>query len=127
MLNLTAFSQKGTADSIPTKTFTLPVVKAIVKDLMSGDSAKKQLVLTEKELVLTKNIVSLKDSVITNLEKKVENQKLITQEEKNRGDVIENQLNMTNKELKKEKFKNKLTKFVSSGLIVALSVLLILR
>jgi hypothetical protein len=52
---------------------------------------------------------------------------LITQEEKNRGDVIENQLNMTNKELKKEKFKNKLTKFVSSGLIVALSVLLILR
>jgi hypothetical protein len=127
MLNLTAFSQKGTVDSIPTKTFTLPVVKAIVKDLMSGDSAKKQLILTEKELALTKNIVSLKDSVIISLEKKVENQKLITQEEKNRGDVIENQLNISNKELKKEKFKNKLTKFVSSGLIVALSVLLILR
>jgi hypothetical protein len=127
MLNLTAFSQKGTVDSIPTKTFTLPVVKAIVKDLMSGDSAKKQLILSEKELALTKNIVSLKDSVIISLEKKVENQKLITQEEKNRGDVIENQLNISNKELKKEKFKNKLTKFVSSGLIVALSVLLILR
>jgi hypothetical protein len=94
---------------------------------MSGDSAKKQLILSEKELALTKNIVSLKDSVIISLEKKVENQKLITQEEKNRGDVIENQLNISNKELKKEKFKNKLTKFVSSGLIVALSVLLILR
>ena len=49
-LSLTAFSQTGT-NKVPTKCFPIPTVKLIVKDLMSGDSAKAQLKLVEQQLV----------------------------------------------------------------------------
>ena len=48
-LSLTAFSQTGTSNE-PVKCFPIPVVKQITKDLLSGDSAKAQLKLTEQQL-----------------------------------------------------------------------------
>ena len=48
-LSSIAFSQTGTNNQ-PVKCFPIPVVKQITKDLMSGDSAKAQLKLTEQQL-----------------------------------------------------------------------------
>lgn len=58
---MTAFSQNDTPQ---TKCFTIPVVKTIVKDLISGDSAKAALYLTDQQLQLTEQKLTLKDSVI---------------------------------------------------------------
>ena len=51
-MSLTAFSQTVTNNQ-QTKCFPLPVVKKITKDLLSGDSAKAQLKLTENQLIET--------------------------------------------------------------------------
>jgi hypothetical protein len=49
MLSLTNFSQTGTK----TKCFPESVANMIAKDLLSGDSAKIQLKLTEEQLLET--------------------------------------------------------------------------
>jgi hypothetical protein len=41
-----------------------PVAKQIVKDLISGDSAKTELKLTNEQLTLLNQKISLKDSII---------------------------------------------------------------
>ena len=66
MLSLTTFSQTGTK----TKCFPESVAKMIAKDLLSGDSAKVQLKLTEEQLLETEKKVDLKDSVITTMKLK---------------------------------------------------------
>jgi hypothetical protein len=43
----------------------LPVAKAIVKDLVSGDSAKAELKLANEQVILLNQKVSLKDSIIS--------------------------------------------------------------
>jgi hypothetical protein len=48
-VKLTVFSQTDTTSN--TKCFPIPVVKQIMKDIISGDSAKEQLKLTESQLV----------------------------------------------------------------------------
>ena len=127
MLSLTAFSQKGMVDSIPSKTFPVSVVKLIIKDLLSGDSAKSQLKLTEEQLRNTEKLVSLKDSIILNQEEKfvIYDQMLLQKD--NKIKLMDDKIFEVNKELKKEKFKNKLTKILGSSLTVILAVLLIIK
>lgn len=66
MLKLTVFSQKSTVDTILVKSFPMPVVKEIIKDLMRGDSAIAELNLTKKELELCEKNHVEKDSIISN-------------------------------------------------------------
>jgi hypothetical protein len=65
-VSLIAFSQTDTNN---VKCFPIPVVKQIMKDVLSGDSAKAQLKLVESEVGELEKKVSLKDSVINTLEK----------------------------------------------------------
>ena len=58
-LSSIAFSQTGTNNE-PVKCFPIPVVKQITKDLISGDSAKAQLKLTELQLAETEKIIEKK-------------------------------------------------------------------
>ena len=100
---MTAFSQKGT-DTIPIKQFPIPVVKMIIKDLLSGDSARKQLILTNQQLSQTEKLVSLKDSIINNLEiKEIGSQKIISLE-RDKFFVLTDHTKEVEKDLKKEKF-----------------------
>lgn len=126
-MNLTVFSQTGTVDSIPTKTFPVSVVKLIIKDLLSGDSAKAQLKLTEEQLKHTEKLVSLKDSIITKQEEKFVIYDKMLLEKDNKIKVMDDKISEVNKELKKEKFKNKLTKILGSSLTAILAVLLIIK
>lgn len=122
--SLTAFSQKDT-DSIPSKSFTVPVVKMIIKDILSGDSAKAQLKITNQQLEETKKIVSIKDSVINKLELKNSNSELIINSERDKYKIIDDQLKKTEKELRKEKIKTKIFKSLTTVGTLVIGALLI--
>jgi hypothetical protein len=61
-----------------------------MKDLLSGDSAKSQLKLTESQLDETEKKVVLKDSVINTLRLKEVNYLTIIDAEKQKFTIVEN-------------------------------------
>lgn len=124
--SLTAFSQKGT-DSIPSKNFPIPVVKLIVKDLLSGDSAKAQLRLTNQQLEETKKVILLKDSIINKLETKNSNYEIIVKSERDKFEILDEQLRTTQKELRKEIIKSKIFKSLTSVATLVIGALLITK
>ena len=125
-LSLTAFSQTGT-NKVPTKCFPIPTVKLIVKDLMSGDSAKAQLKLVEQQLVETENKVIMKDSVIVLLRDKETNYQIIIDAQDKKYQVLENHIDKVEWKLKKAKLKNTVTSILSGTLMAALALLLIAK
>jgi len=125
MLSLTVFSQTDTNTN--TKTFPLPVVRLIMKDLLSGDSAKAQLKLTEQQLLETEKKVSLKDSVIITLRSKEENYLSTIQAEREKYKIVEDFSKKLQSELKKEKVKNKFKSIVGTAAIAVLGFFLIIK
>lgn len=126
---MTAFSQIATSTStdkvIPTKSFPIPVVKEIIKDLMAGDAAKINLKLTEDILKETEFKVSLKDSIINTMKIKEINFIKIIDIEREKYKIQEDYSKNLEKALRKEKVKNKFTKILSGGLLAAAGFLLI--
>lgn len=97
----------------------------IVKDLLSGDSAKQELKLVNKQLEETKKLVSLKDSVIIKLEEKDINSKKIIDLSGDKFTTLETHTKQVEKELKREKIKTKIFKtlsFMGSAVIAALLI-----
>lgn len=125
LLKSIAFSQTDT--SKVEKCFPMPVVKLIMKDLISGDEAKAQLKLTEQQLIETEKKVSLKDSVISTLRLKEVNYQTIIDSEKQKFEIMEKYSKKLEFDLKKEKVKNKFKTIVGTGVIVALSFFLITK
>ena len=123
-LSLTAFSQTGTNNQ-PTKCFPIPVVKQITKDLLSGDSAKAQLKLTEQQLLETETKVVMKDSVISLLRTKESNYQTIIGAQDQKYSILENHTKKIELNLKKEKLKNKFTSSLAGIAILTLTFLLI--
>ena len=120
-----AFSQTDT--SKVEKCFPLPVVKQIMKDLVSGDEAKAQLKLTEQQLLETEKKVSLKDSVITTLRLKEVNYQTIIDSEKQKFDIMDKYSKKLEFDLKKEKVKNKFKSILGTGAIAVLTFFLITK
>ena len=125
-LRLTSFSQTG-INNQSTKCFPIPVVKQITKDLLSGDSAKAQLKLTEEQLKETENKVILKDSIITLLRDKESNYKTIITAQDQKYLILETHVKKLELNLKKEKFKNKLTSGLAGVIILTIGFLAILN
>ena len=120
-----AFSQTDTSNN--TKCFPIPVVRQIMKDLISGDSAKAELKLTEAQLVLTENKVVLKDSVITTLRLKEVNYLTIIDAEKQKFRIVEDYSKKLEWDLKKEKVKGKFKSILGTGVIAVLTFFLITK
>jgi hypothetical protein len=97
----------------------------IIKDILSGDSAKAQLKITNQQLEETKKIVSIKDSVINKLELKNSNSELIINSERDKYKIIDDQLKKTEKELRKEKIKTKIFKSLTTVGTLVIGALLI--
>ena len=125
-VSLTAFSQTD-INNQQTKCFPLPIVKKITKDLLSGDSAKVQLKLTERQLFETETKVIMKDSIITLLRVKETNYQTIIGAQTQKYEILENHTKKVELSLKKEKVKNKLTTGLSGIIILGLSSFLILH
>jgi hypothetical protein len=124
-VSLTVFSQTDTTNN--TKCFPIPVVKQIMKDLMSGDSAKAQLKLTEEQLTQTEKKVVLKDSVINTLRLKETNYQTIIDSEKQKFDIMEKYSKKLEFDLKKEMVKNKFKSILGTGVIAVLTFFLITK
>ena len=120
-----AFSQTDTSNN--TKCFPIPVVRQIMKDLISGDSAKAELKLTEAQLVQTEKKVVLKDSVITTLRLKEVNYLTMIDAEKEKFRIVEDYSKKLEWDLKKEKVKGKFKSILGTGVIAVLTFFLITK
>ena len=96
-----------------------------MKDVLSGDSAKAQLKLTESQLEQTEKKVILKDSVITTLRAKETNYLTIIDAEKQKFQIVEKYSKDLEWQLKKEKVKNKFKSILGTGVIAVLTFFLI--
>ena len=123
LLSLTVFSQTDTTTN--SKSFPIPVVRQIMKDLISGDSAKAQLKLTEQQLLETEKKVVFKDSIIISLREKESNLGLIISSEKEKFKIVEDYSKKLEWDLKKEKVKGRFKSIIGTGVIVVLGFLLI--
>ena len=120
-----AFSQTDTSSNV--KCFPIPVVKQIMKDLLSGDEAKAQLKLTEGQLHQTEQKVVLKDSVINTMKFKEVNYLTIIDAEKQKFGIVENYSKKLEWDLKKEKVKGKFKSILGTGVIAVLTFFLITK
>jgi hypothetical protein len=98
-----------------------------MKDLISGDSAKVQLKLSEKELIETEKKISLKDSVINTLRLKEVNYQTLIDSEKEKFDLMEDYSKKLEKDLKNEKVKNKFKSILGTAVIAVLTYFLITK
>ena len=98
-----------------------------MKDLISGDSAKAELKLTETQLVQTEKKVVLKDSVITTLRLKEVNYLTIIDAEKEKFRIVEDYSKKLEWDLKKEKVKGKFKSILGTGVIAVLTFFLITK
>ena len=118
---MTAFSQTGTNNQ-PTKCFPIPVVRLIVKDLLSGDSAKALLKLTEQQLDSTIRKTYIQDSVIGVHQEKEKNFNTIIGFERDKFTTLQTYTTKIEVDLKHEKTKGKLLRWANYGLIGVLGV-----
>ena len=126
MLSLTAFSQVGTVQ-VPTKCLPVKTLQMISQDLLRYDEAKIQLKLTEEQLKLTENKVVIKDTIIATMKVKEGNLNTIIVSQNQKYDVLDKYTKKIEWDLKKEKVKRKFLNIMSGGIVIALTVLLILR
>ncbi len=122
-MSLTVFSQTDTTSNV--KCFPIPVVKQIMKDVISGDSAKAMLKITEAQLIETEKKVILKDGIITSYQQKEQNYITIIDSEKQKFSIMETYSKKLEFELKKEKVKNKFKSIVGTAVIGVLAFLVI--
>ncbi len=124
-VSLTVFSQTDTSTNV--KCFPIPVVRQIMKDVISGDSAKAQLKLTEEMLSETEKKVVMKDSVIITLRMKETNYLTMIDAEKQKFQIQENYSKKLEWDLKKEKVKNKFKSILGTGIIAVMGFFLITK
>ena len=123
MMSLNSFSQ-NVIDSTSIQ-LKKPIVRLVIKDLITGDSFKKELSLITTKYSLLENKVVLKDSIINNLNFQINNFNSILS---TKGSQLEftKQLNDKLKlEIKKQRIKNKI--LGGAGLVAIGGVILILK
>lgn len=125
ILSSTAFSQIDTTTKV--KCFTVPVVKLIAKDLLSGDSAKAELKVVEKQLLETEKKVVLKDSIINTMKLKEINYQTIIDAEKEKFQIVENYSKTLEKDLRKERVKSKFKSIMGTAMVGVLTFFLITK
>ena len=96
----------------------------MIKDLLSGDSAKALLKTTEVELVKCNEKSHYLDSVNQKQVIKIENLNGTITDERVKYGILEDHSKKLEKSLGFEKFKNKCTLWVSGGALVLVTVIM---
>ena len=125
MMSLSSFSQTGTTTKTIKLSIPKPIVQETIKDLLSGDSAKKELTNTLKILSLREFELQKKDTLLLNL-----NTKVLTLEEvlgnKDKEILFNTKISKDYKKaLQKQQRINKIYKTGSAVGVIAILVLLI--
>tara|TARA_B110000285_G_scaffold163057_1_gene182096 strand:+ start:139 stop:543 length:405 start_codon:yes stop_codon:yes gene_type:complete len=123
MTSLLGFSQSVTdSTSIRLKK---PIVKLVIKDLILGDGAKKELILTNSKVNLLRRKIVLKDSTINNLNSQITNFNSILLTNNSQFELSQKLNEKLKLSLKKQRLKTKLTGGV--GIIAVVGVILLLK
>ena len=125
MMSLSSFSQTGTTTKTIKLSIPKPIVQETIKDLLSGDSAKKELTSTLEILSLREFELQKKDTLLLNL-----NTKVLTLEEvlgnKDKEILFNTKISKDYKKaLQKQQRINKIYKTGSAVGVIAILVLLI--
>ena len=102
-----------------------PIAKLVIKDLITGDGAKEELVLTTDKINLLEQKIVLKDSVINSLELQVNNFNAILSTKTDQLAISQELSKKLQTDLKKQKLKTKLVGGV--GIAVAVGILVIAK
>ena len=106
MMSFISFSQNDTG-SISIR-LEKPIVKLVIKDLITGDEAKEELILSFKKFELLEQKIVLKDSVIFNLNTQIDNIRSIVMTKDDQLILSQELTARLEKDLKKQKLKTKL-------------------
>ena len=118
IVSLKSFSQTDTdTTSIQLQK---PIAKLVIKDLITGDGAKEELVHTVDKLQLLEQKIVLKDSIITNLNGQISNFNSIIGTKSDQLSLSRELSERLKKDLKKQKLKTKLVG--GAGILVAVGV-----
>ena len=121
MMSFTSFSQ--TAIDSTSIRLEKPIVKLVIKDLITGDDAKSELSLTANKINLLEKKILLKDSVIFNLNTKINNIRSIVMTKDDQLAISQELSKRLEKDLKKQKLKTRLT--LGAGIAGAVAILLL--
>ena len=121
MMSFISFSQSAT-DRTSIR-LEKPIVKLVIKDLITGDDAKSELSLTNNKINLLNQKVTLKDSVILNLNTKIDNIRSIVMTKDDQLLLSQELSKRLEKDLKKQKLRTKLS--IGAGVATAVAILLL--
>lgn len=102
-----------------------PIAKLVIKDLITGDGAKEELVLTTDKINLLEQKIVLKDSVINNLELQVNNFNSILSTKSDQLALSQELSKKLQTDLKKQKLKTKL--MGGAGIIAIAATVFIIK
>ena len=123
IVSLKSFSQTDTdTTSIQLQK---PIAKLVIKDLITGDGAKEELVHTVYKLQLLEQKIVLKDSIITNLNDQISNFNSIIGTKSDQLSLSKELSERLKKDLKKQKLKTKLVG--GAGILVAVGVAILVN
>lgn len=125
MTSLKGFSQSVT-DSTSIQ-LERPIVKLVIKDLITGDGAKEELALNIDKIKILEQKIVLKDSIITNLNKSVMNFESILITKSDQLAMSQELSLKLQTDLKKQKARTKLFQLGSGALVVGGLVLLLAK
>jgi len=98
------------------------IARLVIKDLIEGDGAKKELSITlEKVLLLDQKIV-LKDSIINTNTQQITNYNSIVSQKDSQVMLFQDLSDKLHNDLRKQKLKNKMT--ITTSIIVVVLMLL---
>ena len=122
MMSSKGFSQNDTLQS--SIQLKKPIAKLVIKDLITGDGAKEELVLTVDKIQLLEQKIIFKDSIITNLNNQIGNFNSILNTKTDQLKLSRELSEKLQKDLKKQKIKTKLMGGVGIAAVVAVAVIL---
>ena len=123
MMSLKGFSQNDTVQS--SIQLKKPIAKLVIKDLITGDGAKEELVITSDKIKLLEQKIVLKDSIITNLNSQIGNFNSIMSTKTDQLALSRELSEKLQANLKKQKLKTRLVGGV--GIAVAVGILVIAK
>jgi hypothetical protein len=136
LLSITSYAQPDKVVAVDENAVCMPaeVARQVAADLITGDSAKALLSLTEEELDLTKEKLSYKDSLILNgklkeinLSEQVKNEKFQKDYYKVLYETGEKNYAALQKKFKRHKVKKTFTDIILIGGLITVTGLLIYR
>ena len=102
-----------------------PIARLVIKDLIKGDGNKQEIILLGDKISILNQKSILKDSIISNLDLQINNFNSILFQKSNQLEVSQELTKKLQLDLKKQKFKNKLT--IGVGIITVIGTALLIN